>query len=104
MHWLCRATPTPRHKKWGVGRGTFKEYICEELACYSVGMTTNMKQNFKFVNISRNAYHNVTTKCLEEDYTILLGSSISCPLCFYMTRVHSLRMTPGSVHLHTWLM
>ncbi len=47
---------------------TFKEYICEELACYSAGMTTNMKRNFKFVNISGNAYHDITTKCIEEDY------------------------------------
>jgi hypothetical protein len=30
---------------------TFKEYIREELACYSAGMSSKMKQNFKFVNI-----------------------------------------------------
>jgi hypothetical protein len=29
---------------------TFKEYIWEKLACYSAGMSTNMKQTFKFVN------------------------------------------------------
>ncbi len=48
---------------------TFKEYIREELACYSAGMTTNMKQNFKFVNISGNACHDITTNCIKEDYS-----------------------------------
>ena len=45
---------------------TFKEYIREELACYSAGMSSKMKQNFKFVNISGMAYNDVTG--LEEDY------------------------------------
>ena len=49
---------------------TFKEYICKELACYSEGMTKNMKRNFKFVNISGNTYQDITTKCFEEDYNI----------------------------------
>ncbi len=49
---------------------TFKEYIWEELVCYSVVMTTNMKQNFKFVNILGNAYHDVTTTCVMEKYNI----------------------------------
>jgi hypothetical protein len=49
---------------------TFKEYIREELACYSAGMSSNMKQSFKFVNVSGNAYKNVTDRCLEEDYNV----------------------------------
>ncbi len=48
----------------------FKEYIREELVCYSARMTTNMKRNFKFVNISGNAYHDVPTTCVMEDYNI----------------------------------
>ena len=48
----------------------FKEHICEELACYSEGMTKNIKQNFKFVNVSGNTCHDVTEKCLEDDYNI----------------------------------
>ena len=49
-------------QKMGRWKGaTFKEYIWEELAYYSMGMTTNMKRNFKFVNISSNAYHDITT-------------------------------------------
>jgi hypothetical protein len=48
----------------------FKEYIREELACYSPGMSTSMKQNFKFVNISGNAYHDVTQNCITNKYDI----------------------------------
>jgi hypothetical protein len=58
-------------QKMGRWKGaTFKEYIREELACYSAGMTTNMKRNFKFVNISGNAYNDVTMTCVMEDYNI----------------------------------
>ncbi len=49
---------------------TFKEYIREEIACYSAGMTRDMKRNFKFVNIAGNAYHDVTSTCIEEDYNL----------------------------------
>ena len=37
---------------------TFKEYIREELTCFSVGMSKAMKQKFKFVNITRSAQGN----------------------------------------------
>jgi hypothetical protein len=58
-------------QKMGRWKGaTFKEYIWEELACYSAGMTMIMKRNFKFVNILGNAYHDVTTTCVMEDYNI----------------------------------
>jgi hypothetical protein len=56
-------------QKMGRWRGaTFKEYIREQLACYSEGMTTNMKRNFKFVNVHGNAYHDVTSTCVLSDY------------------------------------
>jgi hypothetical protein len=58
-------------QKMGRWKGaTFKEYICEELHCFSEGMTKNMKRNFKFVNVSGGAYHDVTDQCLESDYNI----------------------------------
>ncbi len=58
-------------QKMGHWKGAmFKEYIWEELACYSVGMTTNMKRNSYFVNVSGNVYHDITTKCVEEDYNV----------------------------------
>ncbi len=48
-------------QKMGRWKGaTFKEYIREELVCYSAGMSLKMKQNFKFINISENAYNDVT--------------------------------------------
>ena len=56
-------------QKMGRWRGaTFKEYIRELLACYSEGMTTKMKRNFKFVNVHGNAYHDVTSTCVLSDY------------------------------------
>ena len=49
---------------------TFKEYIREELACYSAGMPTKMKINFKFVNVSDNVYHGIKPECIDVEYTI----------------------------------
>jgi hypothetical protein len=58
-------------QKMGRWRGaTFKEYIREQLACYSEGMTTKMKRNFKFVNVHGNAYHDVTSTCILSDYEV----------------------------------
>jgi len=56
---------------------TFKEYIREELACYSAGMSTNMKRKFKFINVSGNAYNDVTVTvtCIEEDYNVNLSGA-----------------------------
>jgi len=52
-------------QKIGCWKGAwFKECIKEEPACYSTGMSTSMKQNFKFVNITSNAYHDVTQNCM----------------------------------------
>jgi len=56
-------------QKMGCWQGaTFKEYIREQLTCYSEGMTTKMKHNFKFVNVHGNAYHNVTSTCVLAEY------------------------------------
>ena len=56
-------------QKMGRWRGaTFKEYIREQLACYSEGMTTKMKRNFKFVNVHGNTYYDVTSTCVLSEY------------------------------------
>ena len=56
-------------QKMGCWRGaTFKEYIQEQLACYSERMTTKMKCNFKFVNVHGNAYYDVTSTCVLLEY------------------------------------
>ena len=58
-------------QKMGRWKGVmFEEYIHEELACYSAWMVTSMKCNFKFVNVSGGAYHNITAQCIKEDYNI----------------------------------
>jgi len=36
---------------------TFMEYIREELACFSKGMSKSMKQKFGFVNVAGSAYN-----------------------------------------------
>ena len=50
---------------------TFKEYIREELACFSQGMSTNMKQNFKFVNIAGNTFHDIMENVVLDEYNTL---------------------------------
>ncbi len=39
---------------------TFKEYIREELSCFSAGKSTAMKTRFNFVNIAGGVYTDVT--------------------------------------------
>ena len=56
-------------QKMGRWRGaTFKEYIREELANYSEGMSTAMKTKFNFMNIAGNAYTDITDTVLTMDY------------------------------------
>lgn len=47
---------------------TFKEYIREELACFSEGMSTKMKQRFAFVNIGGGVYTDITDQVLPLPY------------------------------------
>jgi hypothetical protein len=54
--------------KWR--RATFKEYIREELACFSEGLSTSMKKNFDFVNIPGNVFNTITDKLLTRKYKI----------------------------------
>jgi hypothetical protein len=70
MHLPSPVIPYSDTKNGPLEGGNFKEYICEELACYSTGMTGSMKRNFKCVNIVGNAFHNVTSTCIEEDYNL----------------------------------
>ncbi len=83
-------------QQMGRWRGaTFKEYIREQLACYSEGMTTKMKRNFKFVNVHGNAYYDVTSTCVLLEFACgaysfflfpILGDS---PLGFIFTNPHN---------------
>ncbi len=47
---------------------TFKEYIREELACFSAGMSRKMKRHFQFVNIAGGVYTDVTGEVLPLPY------------------------------------
>ena len=47
---------------------TFKEYIREELACFSQGMTRKMKRRFAFVNIAGGVYTDITDQVLPLPY------------------------------------
>ena len=56
-------------QKMGRWRGaTFKEYIREELACFSKNMSQSMKTKFHFVNIAGNAFHDMTSDVVLTDY------------------------------------
>ena len=58
-------------QKMGQWKGaTFKEYIRKVLNCFLERMTRSMKRNFKFVNVSGGAYHDVTAECVKLDYNI----------------------------------
>ena len=51
--------------------GTFKDHIREELHCFAEGMSPDMKQDFKFVNIAGGAYSelmDVTLTTVVSDY------------------------------------
>jgi hypothetical protein len=57
-------------QKMGRWRGaTFKEYVRNELACFSSGMSTDMKKKFRFINVSGNAFNDITDRCLNTDYS-----------------------------------
>jgi hypothetical protein len=59
---LSLAGYSDRHiQKLGRWRGqTFKEYIKEQLCCFSRGMSRSMKKMFNFVNVEGGAYYDVT--------------------------------------------
>jgi hypothetical protein len=48
---------------------TFKEYIREELACFSAGMSTKMKHKFGFVNIAAGSCQDITSFLVDQPYT-----------------------------------
>ncbi len=55
---------------------TFKEYIRNELACFSSGMSCNMKQKFGFVNVSGNAFSDITDACINAEYSATLTVAV----------------------------
>ena len=49
---------------------TFMEYIHEELARFSVGMSTKMHPKFGFVNVARRVYMDITNKLVNTPYLV----------------------------------
>ncbi len=50
---------------------TFKEYIREELAFFSEGISKQMKQKFHFVNVTGNSFNNITDDLVATNYTVI---------------------------------
>ncbi len=56
-------------QKMGRWRGTtFMEYIREELACFSKGMSTSMKKRFGFMNIAGGHLQDITNSVINSEY------------------------------------
>jgi hypothetical protein len=55
---------------------TFKEYIWNKLACFSSGMSQDMKQKFGFVNVSGNASSDITNTCVNAEYLAPLPMAV----------------------------
>ena len=72
MHCCLRDTAIDIYKKMRIRREeTFKEYIREELYCFAEGMSTAMKQYFKFFIVAGGAYRklvDVTRTTVVSDY------------------------------------
>jgi hypothetical protein len=63
-------------QKMGRWRGaTFKEYIREELACFSEGMSKSMKTKFDFVNIAGNAFNTITDDLIDREYEVNVSAA-----------------------------
>ncbi len=54
---------------------TFKEYIREELACFSEGMSTSMRKKFDFVNIAGNAFNFITDELINREYEVNVSTA-----------------------------
>jgi hypothetical protein len=63
-------------QKMGWWRGAiFKEYIREELASFSEGMSRSIKIKFYFVNIAGNAFNIITDNLLDREYKINISTA-----------------------------
>ena len=47
----------------------FKEDVQNELACFSSGMSSDMKKKFGFVNVAGNPFSDITDACVNADYS-----------------------------------
>jgi hypothetical protein len=60
-------------QKMGCWKGTiFKEYVQDELACFSAGMLLAMKQQFGFLNVAGMAFHDMMDMAIKAEYKTLI--------------------------------
>ncbi len=57
---------------WGT---TFKEYILQELASFSKGMSKSTKKKFDFVNVAGNAFNTITDDLIDREYEINVSAA-----------------------------
>jgi hypothetical protein len=55
---------------------TFKEYVQNKLACFSSGMSQDMKTKLGFVNVSSNAFSDITALCINAEYSAPLPVAV----------------------------
>ncbi len=64
------------------GATAFKEYVWNKLACISTGMSWDVKQRFGFVNVSGNAFSDITDACMNGEYLAPLPLAVmQAPPC-----------------------
>ncbi len=64
-------------QKMGCWRGAmFKEYVQNEVACFSTKLASDMKKKFGFVNVAGNAFSNITDACINADYSAPLPLAV----------------------------
>jgi hypothetical protein len=47
---------------------TFKDYVWKDFAYFSSGMSQDMKQKFRFVNVSGNVFSDIMDACINAEY------------------------------------
>ncbi len=66
-----------QNQKMGRWHGaTFKEYVLNELACFSTGMSSDMKKKCGFINVGGNAFSDITDACINADYSAPLPLAV----------------------------
>ena len=64
-------------QKMGCWHGaTFKEYVRNELACFSTGMSSDMKKKFGFINVLGSVFSDITDACINADYSAPLPLAV----------------------------
>ena len=90
-------------QKMGRWRGaTFKEYIQVELACYSKGMSKDMKKQFGFVNISTWAIRDVTNTVSINGYATFKEYIQEEIACYSKGMSKDTKKQFGFLNISTW--